>query len=100
MSSDSHPILKELSKQLPESTRTLQYIQENKGLETIAQQSRREFACLGNLEGTLKDGQTCVAVLQESGYAEWLKDSDEEDRLRLLGTLRMIVEFTEDMEED
>ena len=96
----SHPILAELSGQLPESARTFQYIQNAVEFEKIADQAQKDIACFENLEGRLKDGQPAKTVLELSGYREWLAASDQDERLRVLGALHLIADVSEELAED
>ena len=96
----SHPILLELSGQLPESSHTFKYIQEASEYEKITAQAQKDIACLENLEGHLDDGQPSKAVLEESGYREWLGGSDQDERLRVLGALHLIADVSEELAED
>ena len=100
MNSKPHPILEELSRQLPDSARTFQYIQESSSFEEITAQAQSDISCLENLEGCLEDGRSAKAVLEESGYREWLEGSDSDERLRILGALKLIAEVSEDLAED
>ncbi len=59
----AHPILEELSNQLPESAHTVQFIQEPAPFEKIAVQARSDMDCIENLEGHLKDGRPAKTVL-------------------------------------
>ena len=96
----SHPILAELSGQLPESAHTFQYIQEAAEFEKIAAQAQKDIACLENLEGHLEDGQPAKTILEQSGYQEWLAASDQDERLRVLGALHLIADVSEELAED
>lgn len=96
----AHPILKELSHQLPQSTHTYRYIQEAAEFEVIATQAQKDIACLENLEGHLEEGRLSKNVLEESGYREWLKASDQDERLRVLGALKLIADVSEDLAEE
>lgn len=100
MSSNPHPILVELSRQLPDSAHTFQYIQEASGFEMIFAQAQKDISCLENLDGSLEDGRPAKAVLAESGYRVWLEGSDSDERLRVLGALRLIADLSEDLAED
>jgi hypothetical protein len=100
MPSQSHPILIELSGQLPDSAHTFQYIQEAAEFEKIAAQAQRDVSCLENLEGCLEDGKPAKAVLEQSGYREWLEASDQDERLRVLGALHLIADVSEELAED
>ena len=100
MNSKAHPILLELSGQLPDSAHTFQYIQEAAEFEAIAAQAQKDIACLENLEGHLEDGQPAKTVLEESGYRVWLEGSDSDERLRVLGALTLIADVSEDLADD
>ena len=100
MNSKPHPILAELSRQLPDSARTFQHIQESSGFEEITAQAQRDISCLENLEGCLEDGRPAKTVLEESGYRIWLADSDSDERLRVMGALKLIADVSEDLAED
>ncbi len=100
MNSQPHPILAELARQLPESAHTYQYILEASGFEEITAQAGKDISCLENLDGCLEDGQSAKTVLEESGYQVWLEGSDPDERLRVLGALRLIADLSEDLTED
>ena len=104
MNSKANPILIEMSKQLPDSVQTFKDIQEPKNYEDIVVQARKEIFCLRNMERSMEDGQSAKTFLQQNGYQFLLENSDEEDeleeRLRLLGTLQLIAELSEDLAED
>ena len=97
---NAHPILEELSNKLPDSARTFQYIQEAAEYDEIAAQAQKDIVCLENLEGCLEDGQPSKTVLEQSGYRVWLEDSDSDERLRVLGALKLIADVSEDLAED
>jgi hypothetical protein len=100
MNSKAHPILAELSRQLPDSAHTFQYIHEPSDFEKITLQARKDISCLENLEGCLEDGRPAKAVLEENGYRVWLEGSDQDERLRVLGALQLIADLSEDLAED
>lgn len=100
MSSKAHPILSELSRQLPDSAHTFQYIQESSDFGQIAAQAQKDISCLENLEGHLADGRHAKTVLEENGYRVWLEGADSDERLRVLGALRLIADLSEDLVED
>ena len=104
MNSKANPILIEMSHELPDSIQTFKYIQEPKSYEEIVVQARKEIFCLRNLERNMEDGQSAKSFLQKNGYQFLLENSDEEDeleeRMRLLGTLQLIVELSEELAED
>jgi len=100
MNSKAHPILAELSRQLPDSAHTFQYINDSSDFGKVTSQAQTDISCLENLEGCLKDGRSAKSVLEESGYRAWLEGSDKEERLRVLGALRLIADLSEDLAEE
>ncbi len=100
MSSIAHPILAEISMQLPDSAHTFKRIHESSDFEMIATQAQKDISCLENLEGCLKDGRPAKAVLAETGYGECLEDAASDERLRVLGALMLIADLSEDLAED
>ncbi|QPJ64835.1 MAG: hypothetical protein G3M78_05315 [Candidatus Nitrohelix vancouverensis] len=101
MTAKSHPILLELSEQMPENSKTFLNIQNAEDYADIAEQARLEMNCLKNIDGTLEDERNCRAVLTDSGYGDWLKDLDEDnDRLRVIGALELISDLARELAED
>lgn len=100
MSDKPHPILEELATQLPESSQLFLNIQTGGNYEEIASLAQKDMSCLENVSGTLKDGQTAKSVLHENGYQQWLEHSDEDDQLRVYGTLSLIAELAKELAED
>ena len=104
MNSKANPILIEMSQELPDSIQTFKYIQEPKSYEEIVVQARKEIICLRNLDRNMDDGQSAKSFLQKNGYQFLLENSDKEDeleeRMRLLGTLQLIAELSEELAED
>ena len=107
MNSQSHPILIELSEQLPETSITYKYIHGPESFSQIAIQAKEESLCLSDLETKLGNGLLGRAYLLQSGYEVWLKamDADEDgsaddERLRLIGFLKLIIELAEELEEE
>ncbi|MCH7622800.1 MAG: hypothetical protein IIB46_01815 [Nitrospinae bacterium] len=104
MNSKANPILIEMSKQLPDSIQTFKDIQEPKSYEDIVAQARKEIFCLRDMERSMEDGQSAKTFLRQNGYLFLLENSDEEDekeeRMKLLGTLQLIAELSEELAED
>ncbi len=91
MNSQSHPILIELSEQLLETSTTFKYIQGPESYSQVATQAQEEF--FGN-------GLSGRDQLAQYGYENWLKDMEEEDRLYLIGTLRLVIDLAEELAEE
>jgi hypothetical protein len=104
MNSKANPILIEMSQELPDTIQTFKDIQEPKSYDQIVVQARKEIFCLRNMERSMEDGQSATSFLQQNGYQFLLENTDEEDQqeeqLRLLGTLQLIAELSEELAED
>lgn len=104
MNSKANPILIEMSQELPDSIQTFKDIQEPKNYGDIVVQARKEIFCLRNMERRMEDGQSAKTFLQQNGYQFLLENTDEEEaqeeQLRLLGTLQLIAELSEELAED
>ncbi len=104
MNSSTNPILIEMSKQLPGSIQTFKDIQEPKSYTEIFAQARKEILCLRDMKRHMDDGQSARAFMQQSGYQFLLDNTEEEDeqeeRLRLLGTLQLIAELAQELAEE
>ena len=48
----------------------------------------------------MENGQIARSVLEENGYRAWLGNSDQEERLRVLGALKLIADLAEDLADD
>jgi len=101
MNSQTHPILNELSEQLPETSMTWKFIHGLESFAEVCSQARKEFLCLSDLEADLGNGLSGRTQLAQYGYENWLKDlEDDDDRLRLIGFLKLIIELAEELAED
>ena len=94
----AHPILEDLSRQLPRTATTCRYINEPRSFEEIAAQARKEFFSLGSPDGFIEEGISGKTFLDQNGYDMWLKEGDEEERTRGLGVLKLIMELAEDLD--
>ena len=100
MNGKSHPILEELATQLPESCQLFLHIQEGKDYAEITTLAKHDISCFENVDGILKNGESAQSVLHQNGYQPWFENSEEDDRLRVLGTLSLIAELSEELAED
>ena len=48
----------------------------------------------------IEEGKMGKEILQQSGYDGWLKDAENEDKLRLIGVLKLIIDFCEELAEN
>jgi hypothetical protein len=100
MNSQSHPILTELSQQLPETSITSKYIQGPESFTKVVTQAKEDFLCLSDLDADLENGLSGRAQLAQNGYENWLKDMEEDDRLVIIGSLQLIIELAEELVEE
>jgi hypothetical protein len=100
MNSQSNPILIELSEQLLETSTTFKYIQGPESYSQVATQAQEEFLCLSDLDADRGNGISGRDQLAQYGYENWLKDMEEEDRLYLIGTLRLVIDLAEELAEE
>ncbi|CAI2717116.1 hypothetical protein [Nitrospina watsonii] len=102
MAGSVHPILSEYSSQIPKGLQTYQSIHAVKSYEEIVEVARKEMIAFKSLDGVLPDARTVREVLQESGSEESIEDMDglDKDRVRVVGALNLILEFSEAMAED
>ena len=100
MNSSSHPILIELSQQLPETSKACKYIQGAESFSQVVTQAQEEFLCLSDLDADRGNGISGRDQLAQYGYENWLKDMEEEDRLYLIGTLRLVIDLAEELAEE
>ncbi|HCK68487.1 MAG TPA: hypothetical protein DHW17_04305 [Nitrospina sp.] len=100
MNSQSNPILIELSEQLLETSTTFKYIQGSESYSQVATQAQEEFLCLSDFDADRGNGLSGRNQLAQYGYENWLKDMEEEDRLYLIGTLRLVIDLAEELAEE
>ncbi len=100
MNSQSHPILIELSQQLPESSMTCKSIKRPESFSQVFSHAREEFSWLSDLDADGGNGISGRVQLAQNGYEDLLADMEEEDRLRLMGTLKLIIELAEELAEE
>ena len=107
MNSQTHPILIELSQHLPKTSTVYKYIHGPESFSEVSNQAKEEFLCLSDLQADRGNGFSGRTQLVQYGYENWLKemeddDNDEgdDDRLRLIGFLKLIIELAEELAEE
>jgi|TARA_B110000263_G_scaffold190787_1_gene168578 hypothetical protein len=107
MNSQTNPILNEISESIPESSTTYRYIHGPESFAEVATQASQEFLCLSDLTADLGNGLSGRTQLVQYGYENWLKDLDDDhedegddNRLRLIGFLKLIIELSEELAEE
>ena len=107
MNSQTNPILIEISESIPETSLTYKFIHGTETFTEIATQAKEEFLCLNDLSADLGNGLSGRTQLVKYGYESWLKDLDDDyegegddNRIRLIGFLKLIIELAEELAEE
>lgn len=107
MNSQTNPILIEISESIPETSMTYKYIHGPESYSQITAQAKEEFLCLNDLDSDLGNGISGRAQLIQYGYEKWLKDFEDDhegdgddNRIRLIGFLKLIIELAEELAEE
>ena len=100
MKSKGNPILIEMADQLPPVSKLFQIITTSVDYSPIIDQAKEDFYCFADLETKRESGVTGLEALMNNGYENWLKDMEEEDRLRICGVLQMIVDLAQELDEE
>ncbi len=99
MNFKGNPILIEMADQLPESSKAFQLITTCIDYSMIIDQVKEDFYCFADLEKERKNGMTGLDILKQNGYEKFLKDLEEEDRLRICGVLQMIADLAKELDD-
>ena len=62
--------------------------------------AREDFLGFADLDKEIKNGMTGLAVLTQNGYENYLRDMEEEGRLRMCGILQMLADLAQELDED
>ena len=100
MNLKGNPILIEMADQLPSTSKSFQLITTSVDYPRIIDQAREDFYSFSDFEKISKNGMTGLENLKKNGYENWLKDMEEEDRLRICGVLQMIVDLAQELDEE
>jgi len=99
-----HPILEPLIVQVPVTALSRKLIEEGRVYKDIVEQLTQEQQWLHNPHSIYDKNRKGTYLLEENGYAEWLKDAEEDDFIRMVGVLQLILEtfsaLQEDLDED
>ena len=96
----THPILEPLVSQLPETALSRQLIEEEKDYKEIIPHLTSERKWLREPQSTDAKNRTGLWHLEQNGYADWLKDAEDEDRIEMVGVLQLILETASALDED
>ena len=95
-----NPILIELASQLPEASKLYQFVMTSVDYSSIFDLAREDFLGFADLDKEIKNGMTGLAMLTQNGYENYLRDMEEEDRLRMCGILQMLADLAQELDED
>jgi len=99
MNFKGNPILIEMADQLPESSKAFQLITTCIDYSMIIDQVKEDFYCFADLEKERKNGMKGLDILKQNGYEKFLRDLEEEDRLRICGVLQMIADLAKELDD-
>jgi len=99
MNFKGNPILIEMADQLPESSKAFQLIMTCIDYSMIIDQVKEDFYCFADLEKERENGMKGLDILKQNGYEKFLKDLEEEDRLRICGVLQMIADLAKELDD-
>ena len=100
MYSKGNPILIEMASELPETSKLYQLVMTSVAYSSIFDQAKEDFFSFADIEKEIKNGMTGLAVLTQNGYENYLRDMEEEDRLRMCGILQMLADLAQELDED
>ena len=95
-----HPILEPIIDQLPVNAVSRSMLEQNLNYSDINIQLSQEQKWCRQPE--LKDNKNITGRdhLHKNGYSDWLKNAEEEDFIRMVGLLQLILETYSSLEED
>lgn len=96
----SHPILLSVAVQLPESAASRKLIEGGGDLGEIIGQARKEHAWLRAPEAVDQENRPGKWRLEQAGYADWWKDAADNDRVRMVGVLQLILDTASGLEDE
>jgi hypothetical protein len=100
MYSKGNPILIEMASQLPETSKLYQLVMTSVDYSSIFDLARDDFLSFADLYKEIKNGMTGLVMLTQNGYENYLRDMEEEDRLRMCGILQMLADLAQELDED
>lgn len=100
MSNSPNTVLLSMTDPLPDSAATKIMTSAGKSYAEISIQAGFDWQCLAHLEDVQKESKTGREWLRKNGYGNWLDGADQEDRICMLGWLKMILDMTQDMAEE
>jgi len=95
-----HPILEPIVSQLPSTVLSRMFIEGDRDYNDIVSQLTNERQWLRAPFSTDDKNRTGIWYLEKNGYAEWLKDAEDEDFIRMVGVLQLTLDTFSSLEED
>ena len=96
----THPILEPLVVQVPDNALSRKLIEDERSYNEIFKQLTNEHQWMRGPHSSDDNNRTGIWYLEQNGYAEWLKDAEEEDFVRMVGLLQLVQETFSALEED
>ena len=96
----THPILGPLIDQLPTNATSRKLIESSSDYMNISDQLAKEKNWCANpnsLDDKSKSGEFNLRV---NGYKEWLQNAEEEDIIRMVGALQLLLETCSALQDD
>ena len=100
MYSKGNPILIEMASQLPVASKLYKFVMTSINYSSIYDQAKKDFLAFADLEREIKNGMTGLVLLTQNGYDNYLRDMEEEDRLRMCGIIQMLADLAKELDED
>ena len=97
----THPIIEPLVVQLPFNALSRKYIAEESSFDKIKQQLLNEQQWLRDPYSIDKSNKhNGVWYLEQNGYTQWLKDAENNDFIRMVGVIQLMLETFSALQED
>ena len=96
----THPIIEPLILHLPITALSRTFIEGEKEFKDIILQLMNERKWCRNPQAIDNENRTGRWYLEKNGYIDWLKDAEDEDFVRMVGVLHLIIETFSSLEED
>jgi|TARA_B100000959_G_scaffold33264_1_gene31644 squalene cyclase len=96
----THPLLDPLVSHLPATASSRLLIEQGSDYREISPQLNNELQWLCQPESIDADNQSGRWHLEQCGYAEWFKNTEEDDCVRMAGVLRLLLDTASALDED
>ena len=96
----THPILRPLINQLPTNATSRILIESSTDYMNILDQLVREKTWCANPNSLDDESKSGAFNLRLNGYKEWLQNAEEEDIIRMVGALQLLLETCSALQDD